>query len=136
MINKDAFDIKKTTNTGFVCFKEFFIRYNLLKKCIRLENNIPIPTALPLEGLNTLWDIYYNNQNNEICEKSMQFLVEIYTGLWKNNMKIYLLPTVTDHFIVSSFKALNKLADYAHIEKILKITLIFISQYFFFSPHA
>ena len=66
-LNEEKFVLEFITLPGYLCFKAFFIRYNVIMKKIKIEKTV-IGISEKAIGMGTLWSIAFNAVNNEVID--------------------------------------------------------------------
>eukprot|EP01022_Parablepharisma_sp_SALTPOND_P002104 TRINITY_DN1086_c0_g1_i1.p3 TRINITY_DN1086_c0_g1~~TRINITY_DN1086_c0_g1_i1.p3 ORF type:complete len:537 (+),score=63.48 TRINITY_DN1086_c0_g1_i1:6566-8176(+) len=125
------FQPKSASVTGYYCYKEFFIRFNTLKKVIKVDKGRLIVLNFPVEGLDMLWKLAFNSLHTSVKEDATVFLIEIHVSLWKE--KKTPLPKVTQNFVSSALGQIPKTPDLSRVDDLLRILMNYITQFEDFS---
>ena len=121
------FQCKEISVTGYECFKEFFMRVNILKKNIKNEEENMIVLSNSLDGTMVLWNIAFDSSNEQITSDAINLLIEINFSIWQRR-KMSLL-NITQNFISTATELVNKDLSVSRVEGYLSVILEYVERF-------
>ena len=105
-LKADKFNLKMSTEVGYSCFNCYSLRYNIIKKNIKIENdNIYkiVGVKNNFEGMDIYWKFGFDSKNQSIKAKIKEFLSQFFL-LFNSKKKV---SKMLNEYISSAFKAIN-----------------------------